>query len=541
MQTAILITNIGVRDLGQKDTQLFNTSGEHVFEEIRKICENLDPFIEKIKESFNLEKILLFVTKQITPYPKDSICTASIVKKILSSRYGIDEQCISINEVSQNPSDYIEMLITYHSEIKKIPSDINQVFVSTTGGTPHSLFESIFKFNEKVMLLYKSQDTEEIIEYKIQNQLSSAKIEIDNENYKKALNLLEDTKKSDKCVDLQKIHYDIMNLKLKLCENQFEENPENSFLKAQISVTLEDFGIFLINVKLIEKAKKIYEREIQILQDLLNKYPENEEYLSLIGSAYYNLGYVLSELGLIEEAKQRYEESLQIHENLLEIHPENEEYQALTGSAYYNLGNLLSELGSIDEATNRYERALKVHIQFIERYPEIKQYHSSVLKNEFKLIESYFYCAENEINNQTKMMFFGEVIHMCEQYQDLFIKSDSEDERKKMLEFKIRSQIKFSFLDIEMQKKHELSAEKCDEAIKKIKKIKDEIKDVELEKLSSSAIYCFQIKKLIFQGKKFIIHKKDLQNKHYRSFVLKDVLNVIQLYLDYTEIGRAHV
>lgn len=545
-ESSILIANIGVRDLGKKGIPLFDISDEYIFEKSKKILKNkkfedlelifLDPVIKKINSSFHLEKIILFGTKQIKPHPKDTIHITSIVKSILSSKYGINEQYVIINEVSKNPTDYIEMLINYHDEIGKISSNMKKVFVSTTAGTPQQkfaiMFESIFRFNKNVVLFYKPQDLNEIVEYKIKEQLNSAKIEIENGNYKKATYFLDNAKKSAQSAELQKVLYEIFNLKLTLSEDISEQNPEDSFLKAQISGTLGDFGILLINMNLVEEAKKTYEKEISILQNLLEKDPENKDYLVLIGSAYYNLGHLLFESGLIEEATQKYECALTFYIQLIEKYPGNEDYLTIIGSIYCMLGQLLSESGFIEKATQRYECALKFHNQLIEKYPKNKHYYSSVLKNALNLIQLYFDCAEGEENSQMKMAFFEKVILNCEYYQDYFIKDDFEYERKLLLRHRINSQRKFSSIHIEMQKNPDLSAEKCDEAIKKIKKIKNEVRDKELEELCLSAIHCFQDKKRIFQGKKLTVSIKDLQSRHYRSFVLKDILNFIQLRLN---------
>lgn len=182
MKTAILLANIGNSDLGIGEDSIFSPKNSsftgNVYEESKKRWELgdykdldlpiLEPTIKKIKESFDLQEIILFGTEQPTYNKQDTIYVALIAKNIICERYNFDEEKVKISTISENPTYYEGLMKFYQQEVRSIQdSTADQIFVSTTGGTPQiniSLMLQIFyKFGEVVKIIYKPRDENEAI------------------------------------------------------------------------------------------------------------------------------------------------------------------------------------------------------------------------------------------------------------------------------------------------------------------------------------------------------------------------------------------
>ena len=181
MQTAILLANIGNSDLG-KNRKAFLSNKDpsfqgNFYEESKKLLESgnfhdlelllLDPTITKISESYNLKEIILFGTEQDNYKDQDTKYAALIVKEIISRRYDFPKDRIKVVLISKNPVEYEKILRVYSEEIGKIPQDFDQIFVSTTGGTPQQslslALQASQKYSEKVKMIYKPRTSEEAI------------------------------------------------------------------------------------------------------------------------------------------------------------------------------------------------------------------------------------------------------------------------------------------------------------------------------------------------------------------------------------------
>lgn len=183
MKTAILLANIGNSDLGIGEDSIFSPKNSsftgNVYEESKKRWELgdyqsldlpiLEPTIRKIKESFDLQEIILFGTEQPTYNKQDTIYVALIAKKIICERYNFDEEKVKVSIIYNNPTDYKKILRFYQQEAKKVQNTVDQIFVSTTGGTPQTnlslMLQMYRKFGENVKMVYKPRSEKEAIVY----------------------------------------------------------------------------------------------------------------------------------------------------------------------------------------------------------------------------------------------------------------------------------------------------------------------------------------------------------------------------------------
>lgn len=183
MKTAILLANIGNSDLGIGEDSIFSPKNSsftvNVYEESKKRWELgdykdldlpiLEPTIRKIKESFDLQEIFLFGTEQTTYNKQDTIYVALIAKKIICERYNFDEEKVKVSTIFKDPTDYEKLLKFYKQKAGKVRDTVDQIFVSTTGGTPQSNLVLILhmgnKFGERMRMVYKPRSGKEAVIY----------------------------------------------------------------------------------------------------------------------------------------------------------------------------------------------------------------------------------------------------------------------------------------------------------------------------------------------------------------------------------------
>lgn len=183
MKTAILLANIGNSDLGIGEESIFSSKNTsftgNAYEDSKKRWELgdykdldlpiLEPTIKKIKESFEIQEIILFGTEQLPVNKQDTIYIALICKKIICERYNFDEDKVKVSTIFKNPTDYKKLLRFYQQEAGKIQKIVDQIFVSTTGGTPQTnlslMLQMYRRFGEKVKMVYKPRSEKEAIIY----------------------------------------------------------------------------------------------------------------------------------------------------------------------------------------------------------------------------------------------------------------------------------------------------------------------------------------------------------------------------------------
>ncbi len=163
---AIIFTNIGNRDIGNKGTPIYNTGGD-VYEESKRLFESkrftdmeailLEPVINYIKNKNHIERIYLFGTEQIKIHPQDTYYIAFIIKEILKKRFELIDEKIRVIQVACDPSDRDEMYDFYEKFFGSL-TEGGLVFISLAGGTPAQnealLFNSVAKFKSDVQGLY---------------------------------------------------------------------------------------------------------------------------------------------------------------------------------------------------------------------------------------------------------------------------------------------------------------------------------------------------------------------------------------------------
>ncbi len=145
----------------------------------------------------------------------------------------------------------------------------------------------------------------------IKDLIDKVKVLKDQENYKEALEILEDL---------------------------YEKNPDSEEIKKILIETLFSYGGYLNDIYTLkyEKAKESFKRIIEID-------PNNYR-------AYYNTGIACFNLDKMEEAEKYYEKAL-------EIKPDYKH-------CLYNLGLLHETNGDLQEALKYYERALRIDPKF---------------------------------------------------------------------------------------------------------------------------------------------------------------------------------
>ena len=180
MKTAILLANIGNSDLGKNGevTLSYGTSFEGSFyEKSKKLLDSenfydfelllLDPVIKKISESYNIGEIILFATDQDDYKDQDTKYVAYIIKKIINTRYHFPDDKIKVVLISKNPTEYEKILRIYQEKVEEISQYYDQVFISTTGGTPQQnlslALQAFRRYGEKVKMIYKPKTSIEAL------------------------------------------------------------------------------------------------------------------------------------------------------------------------------------------------------------------------------------------------------------------------------------------------------------------------------------------------------------------------------------------
>ena len=193
MQSAILIANIGVRDLFKKEKSDLFVSGnsshqKSVYSQSKELYESeeyqdlhllLKPIIDQIiKNKFNLIEILLFGTKQEVENDQDTFYITQTVKKLIDKFYSFNEDKVKKDIVkteffTKNPTEHKDLMIFYRDKLKNITDKVDKIFVSLTGGTPQQnsaiMIESLSRFGEKSLMIYILEGEDAPVEYEIGN------------------------------------------------------------------------------------------------------------------------------------------------------------------------------------------------------------------------------------------------------------------------------------------------------------------------------------------------------------------------------------
>lgn len=143
MKDCILLTNVGGHDLSEENGSF-------------KI-NIIEPIINELNKNNNVLKVILFVTKQYPPHPKDTDLDGERIKEMLPKTTSINLNDIDLKYINCPPSDYDEMLKYYKHELVGIMPNTD-IYVNITGGTPaQSLgisFNSILLYKNIVKLIY---------------------------------------------------------------------------------------------------------------------------------------------------------------------------------------------------------------------------------------------------------------------------------------------------------------------------------------------------------------------------------------------------
>lgn len=187
---SVLFANIGTRDIGSGLTPIFSNSGENIFSISKDMCNStdrikdmnamfLEPVINEIRHSAQINEIYLFGTFQNPPHRQDTYFIAKIVKDILSLKYGFDNDFIKIETVKKDPSNYDEMYKFYSNFLDMNAfENVGEVFVSATGGAPAQNFSliinSVYKLKNKVSVVYLPRYSTEPIILRIGHEIAKS-------------------------------------------------------------------------------------------------------------------------------------------------------------------------------------------------------------------------------------------------------------------------------------------------------------------------------------------------------------------------------
>lgn len=157
-------------------------------------------------------------------------------------------------------------------------------------------------------------------------------------------------------------------------------------------------------LKQYEKAKKTYQKSLQMLGTVELEANQNHSWLAFV---YHQLGILAQAQGKWKEAEEYYEQALQIkvdsndrygqastygqlgnlaqdqgkwgnaerhYQQVLQIYVDSNDRYEQAGT-YHNLGTVVQAQGKWEEAEGYYQQALQIHVEYQDRYSQALTYH----------------------------------------------------------------------------------------------------------------------------------------------------------------------
>ena len=165
-------------------------------------------------------------------------------------------------------------------------------------------------------------------------------------------------------------------------------NPEA--YKPNIALTLNNLGNLLSNTNKFNQAKAYLEEALQICRELAEKNPE--AYKPNEALVLNSLGVLLCLTNEFNQAEAYYVEALQIRRKLAEKNPEA--YKSDVANTLNSLGNLLSDTNEFNQAKTCYEEAVRIHRELAEKSPETYKHDVAMSLNNLGILLS----KTNEFN-----------------------------------------------------------------------------------------------------------------------------------------------
>ncbi|MDI9395019.1 MAG: TIR domain-containing protein [Euryarchaeota archaeon] len=501
-ETAVLITNIGLRDLGRNGEPLYNhvnkSKNQKIGQQRREFYRkrekliqdanhhdvvpqessaipriemnrseyfknllnskdiyNLDlliltPLIENIKVEYNIKEIIIFYVEASFQNSGDEYI-AHIVKKILCHNYGFDETKIKVEPVPIT-GDEEKIFNRYKNEIEKIPHNVDSVLFSLLGYVSRqdtsAILQAVDMFPKKTKLILELNKKENIYVYDVnEGTQESVKLKSIEENLKFIQN-----NEILRCIILSKI---------KIIDKLIVENEKNlncSGYQFTKGIFLNDLGNLLLRMELTSEAIESFEKALIIFRELPTEFSGNltynsREHISRTAKILFNFGNAFLQENELEDAKSKFEESLELSKKLLEFLPNNLILQSLF----------------LDTIT--------------------------------KLIEIYLEIGEELPTKElpTKKESLNHALELCREYEKFVSERYFIDNRKIILEYKLKACLNLSLMKIKESKKkdaHEIY-KKC---IASVEKLKNNECDEQLIKLFNLTYYYLQSKKILLEA-----------------------------------------
>lgn len=378
----------------------------------------LTPLIENIIVEYNIEEIIIFYVEASFQHTENEFI-AHIVKKMLCYKYGFDETKVKVEPVPIADEEE-KTFSRYKNEIEKIPHNTDSIFFSLLGDAyrhnTSAILQAIDIFPTKIKLILELNQKNKVFVYDAYKGT--------HESIIKSTSFEEELK----YIQNKEILHCILKSKIKIVEKLIEE--ENiSLNKSEYQFTkgifLNDLGNLLLEMKLTSKAKESLEEALNIFRQLPIDFPEKTQYVSpeyryRNAKILFNYGISCLEDNNIECAKSNFEESLEYSEELLICFPNNFVFQSLLLEA-------------------------------------IK-----------KLIEIHLEIGEDPIN---KKECLTHALELCRKYNKFDSVRNLKDNRETVLEYKLKACLNLSSIKIkESNKKDALEIyEKCIASVEKLK------------------------------------------------------------------------
>lgn len=498
-ETAVLITNIGLMDLGRNGEPLYNHDKKSKYKKIgqerrefyrkkEKLIQAarshydavpqessaiprieintseyfknllnsmnfydldlliLTPLIENIRIEYNIKEIIIFYVEASFQNTEDEY-VAHIVKKILCHKYRFDETKIKVEPVPI-ADDEEKTFNRYKNEIEKIPHNVDSILFSLLGDASRqdtsAILQAIDMFPTKTKLILELNKKNDIYVYNVNEGTHESVIKL--KSFEENLKFLKNNEIL-RCILLSKI---------KILDKLIAENEKNSscseyqFTKG---IFLNDLGNLLLKMELTSEAVESFEKALVIFRQLPTEFSGNPQY-------------------------------------------ESPEYRYLTAKILFNFGNAFLAENELEDAKSKFEESLELSKKLLNFLPNNHIFQSLLLETIIKLIEIYLEIGEEPLNKKESLIH---ALELCREYEKFDSEKYFTDNRKTVLEYKLKACLNLSLMRIkESNKKDALEIyEKC---IASIEKLKSNECDEQLIKLFNLICCYLKSKKILSEA-----------------------------------------
>lgn len=498
-ETAVLITNIGLRDLGRNGETLYNHGNKSKYKKIgqerrefyrkkEKLIQAtrshydavpqessaiprikintseyfknllnsknfydldlliLTPIIENIRIEYNIKEIIIFYVEASFQNTEDEY-VAHIVKKILCHKYRFDETKIKVEPVPI-ADDEEKTFNRYKNEIEKIPHNVDNILFSLLGDASRqdtsAILQAIDMSPTKTKLILELNEKNNIYVYNVNEGTHESVIKL--KSFEENLKFLKNNEIL-RCILLSKI---------KIVDKLITENEKNSscsgyqFTKG---IFLNDLGNLLLKMELTSEAVESFEKALVIFRQLPTEFSGNPQYESPV-------------------------------------------YRCRTAKILFNFGNAFLQENELEDAKSKFEESLELSKKLLNSLPDNHIFQSLLLETITKLIEIYLEIGEEPLNKKESLIH---ALELCREYEKFDSAKYCTDNRKIVFEYKLKACLNLSLMKIKESNKkdaHEMY-EKC---IASIEKLKSNECDEQLIKLFNLICCYLQSKRILSEA-----------------------------------------